>query len=138
MINAYSESYLNDAKQNLSLFFDYAISTCGFDADFFSKLFVQSGYADRFERGNPAVVAGMSGIELAKAVIAHAYPAREFPKEPFAKTAQMHIGPDGRWLNINGRHANVLKIFFQRFLFQRLFPCIVSTMKWISDISLMI
>lgn len=83
MIHAYSESYLNDAKQNLSLLFDYAISTCGFDADFFSKLFVQSGYADRFERGNPAVVAGMSGIELAKAVIAHAYPDREFPKRTF-------------------------------------------------------
>lgn len=56
MIHAYSESYLYDAKQNLAECFDYAISNCRFNADIFSKLFVQSGYADKFERGNPAIV----------------------------------------------------------------------------------
>jgi len=85
MIHAYSELYLNDAKQNLAVFFDYAINTCRFDADLFSKLFVQSGYADRFERGNPAVVAGMSGIELAQKVIAYAYPNRMFPERIFSE-----------------------------------------------------
>ena len=66
MIHAYSEFYLNDAKKNLAEFFDYAINVCRFDANLFSKLFVQFGYADKFERGNPAIVAGMLGIELAK------------------------------------------------------------------------
>lgn len=80
MIHAYNEFYLNDAKQNLAEFFDYAINTCKFDANLFSKLFVQSGYADKFERGNPAIIAGMSGIELAKTVITYAYPNWEFPK----------------------------------------------------------
>jgi len=83
MIHAYSESYLSDAKQNLAECFDYAIIACEFDADFFSKLFVQSGYADKFERGNPAIVAGMSGIELAKDVIMYAYPDWRFPESSF-------------------------------------------------------
>lgn len=85
MIHAYNESYLSDAKQNLAEFFDYAISTCRFDADLFSKLFVQSGYADKFERGNPAIIAGMSGIELAKKVILYAYPNWEFPERIFSE-----------------------------------------------------
>lgn len=85
MIHAYSEFYLNDAKQNLAEFFDYAINACQFDANLFSKLFVQSGYADKFERGNPAIVAGMSGIELAKKVISYAYPNWKFPERIFSE-----------------------------------------------------
>ena len=81
MIHAYNESYLNDAKQNLAEFFDYAIDVCLFDANLFSKLFIQSGYADKFERGNTAIVAGMSGIELAKKVITYAYPNWNFPEQ---------------------------------------------------------
>lgn len=85
MIHAYSEFYLNDAKQNLAEFFEYAINTCEFDANMFAKLFVQSGYADKFERGNPAIVAGMSGIELAKKVIAYAYQNYKFPDRVFSE-----------------------------------------------------
>lgn len=85
MIHAYSEFYLNDAKQNLAEFFDYAIIGCKYDANLFSKLFVQSGYADKFERGNPAIIAGMSGIELAKKVITYAYPNWKFPERKFSE-----------------------------------------------------
>ena len=85
MIHAYNESYLNDAKQNLAECFDYAITACHFEPTLFSKLFVQSGYADQFERGNPAIVTGMSGIELAKNVITYAYPNREFPERIFSE-----------------------------------------------------
>lgn len=85
MICAYNELYLNDAKQNLADFFDYSINSCKFDADFFAKLFVQSGYADKFERGNPAIIAGMSGIELAKKVITYAYTNWKFPEKIFSE-----------------------------------------------------
>lgn len=85
MICAYNELYLNDAKENLAEFFDYAINSCKFDADFFAKLFVQSGYADKFERGNPTIIAGMSGIELAKKVITYAYPNWKFPEKIFSE-----------------------------------------------------
>lgn len=85
MIHAYSEFYLNDAKQNLAELFNYAIIACRFEANLFSKLFVQSGYADKFERGNPAIIAGMSGIELAKKVITYAYPNWKFPERIFSE-----------------------------------------------------
>lgn len=85
MTRAYSELYLNDAKENLAGFFDYGIRVCGFGADFFAELFVCSGYADRFERGNPAVVSGMSGVELATRVVEYAYRDYDFPKEAFSR-----------------------------------------------------
>lgn len=81
MTHAYNESYLYDAKENLAECFDYALLTCGIDANLFSKLFIQSGYAEQFERGNPAIIAGMSGIELAQRVILHAFPTWEFPSK---------------------------------------------------------
>lgn len=83
MIHAYNEFYLNDAKQNLAVFFDYAINDCGVDADLFARIFVQSGYADKFERGNPAIIAGMSGVELAKKVLLYVYPNWNFPDRTF-------------------------------------------------------
>ena len=85
MIHVYSESYLYDAKQNLAECFDYAISNCRFNADIFSKLFVQSGYADKFERGNPAIVSGISGIELAQEIIMYAYMNYKFPEKIFSE-----------------------------------------------------
>ena len=85
MTHAYSESYLYDAKQNLAECFDYAISNCRFNADIFSRLFVQSGYADKFERGNPAIVSGISGIELAQEIIMYAYMNYKFPKKIFSE-----------------------------------------------------
>lgn len=69
MMHAYSESYLTDAKSNLAEMLDYALNDCKLKADWFSQLFVQSGYAEKFEAGNPSVLAGMSGIELAQAVL---------------------------------------------------------------------
>ena len=80
MIRAYNESYLTDAKETLSQFFDYLINDCGMSADWASAIFVSSGYAERFERGNPSVLAGMSGIELARAVVSESYREKELPE----------------------------------------------------------
>lgn len=85
MTRAYNESYLNSAKERLALFFDYAINDCGFDADLVAAMFVTSGYAEQFERGNPAVVAGMSGIELARAVILKIYREKVLPAPVFSE-----------------------------------------------------
>lgn len=85
MIHVYSELYLTDAKQNLAECFNYAINVCKFNVDFFARLFVQSQYADKFERGNPAIIAGISGIELAQKIISYAYPDRTFPAPLFSE-----------------------------------------------------
>lgn len=63
--------------------FDYAINDCGYDGNWFVTLFLQSGYAEQFERGNPAFVGGMSGIELAQKVIEKSYHKYEHPVSHF-------------------------------------------------------
>ena len=80
MTHAYSEFYLSNAKDRLSSFFDYAINDCKLKPDWIAALFINTGYAEQFERGNPAYVAGMSGVELVRAVIMKAYGKKELPR----------------------------------------------------------
>lgn len=64
MIRAYEQTYLNDAMNNLGDMFDYAINDCGYmPEDIFSR-FLVSKVAEKFEKGNPKYVAGLSGPEL--------------------------------------------------------------------------
>ena len=60
MTHAYSGSYLNNAKDRLSSFFDYAINDCKLKPDWITALFINTGYAEQFERGNPAYVADLN------------------------------------------------------------------------------
>lgn len=80
MTRAYNEFFLSDAKDTLSQCFDYLINDCGFAADWTASLFLTSGYAEQFERGNPGVLAGMSGVELAKAIVRKTYRNRSLPE----------------------------------------------------------
>lgn len=79
MTHAYSESYLNSAKDSLSSFFDYTINDCKLSPEWVCSLFINTGYAQQFEQGNPAYIVGMSGVELAKAVILKAYKHKDLP-----------------------------------------------------------
>lgn len=85
MTHAYSESYLSDAKDRLSQFFDYLINDCGMKADWVASIFLSSGYAEQFERGNPAVLAGMSGIELARVVVEATYKKKKLPEPRYSE-----------------------------------------------------
>lgn len=49
MTHAYSESYLRDAKNRLSQFFDYLINDCGMKPDWVASIFLSSGYAEQFD-----------------------------------------------------------------------------------------
>ncbi len=79
MINAYPEMYLNRAKQHLGQAFDYAINTCEISGDAFAGMLVISGFAKRFECGEPAIVKGRSGIELARDVMTDVIGEMDFP-----------------------------------------------------------
>ena len=70
MTNAYSELYLDDAMNNLGDMVAFAVCDLGFDPDEFFGWFISSGIASQFEMGNPKYIAGMSGFELAEAVLA--------------------------------------------------------------------
>ena len=85
MTHAYNELYLNDAKECLADMFDYAVNDCGFESNWFASLFITTGYAQKFESGNPAIVSGMSGVELAREIINKAYKSK---KTPIAKNSE--------------------------------------------------
>ena len=85
MTHAYSESYLSDAKDRLSQFFNYLINDCGMKPDWVASIFLSSGYAEQFERGNPAILAGMSGIELARVVVEATYKKKKLPEPRYSE-----------------------------------------------------
>ena len=70
MMGAYSELYLDDAMNNLGDMVEFAVCDLGFDPDEFFGWYISSGIASKFEKGNPKYIAGMSGFELAEAVLA--------------------------------------------------------------------
>ncbi len=72
MTPAYSESYLEDALGNLGEAFDYAVNACQLSADEFFSLFISTGFAERFGKGEPKVIAGLSGTELVLDIFAKA------------------------------------------------------------------
>ena len=80
MTHAYSEFYLSNAKDRLSSFFDFAINDCGMKPEWITSLFINSGCAEQFERGNPAYIAGMSGVELVREVIQKTYGKKKLPE----------------------------------------------------------
>lgn len=69
MIRAYDEMYVEGAMLRLGDMLEYACLDCGYDPDSFWKMFIQSGFARRFEIGDVSIVAGKSGPELAFMVL---------------------------------------------------------------------
>ena len=73
MTQAYSETYLYDSMTILGQALDYAVNTLNIDIDQFFDMFISTGYAKLFEDGNPNIVCGKSGIELAIDVLNKAH-----------------------------------------------------------------
>ena len=69
MTHAYREIYLSNAQSVLGDAFDYAINTCQISGDDFIKLFIASSISKRMENGEPSLLSGKSGIEIAIDVV---------------------------------------------------------------------
>ena len=69
MIRAYHKVYLEKARNNLGRMLDFATYDLGYDPCTFFDLFINSGLAKRFEKGEFNVTVGMSGVELAYRVL---------------------------------------------------------------------
>ena len=69
MTHAFSELYIENAQRVFAQMTHYVIHDLKMEYDPFFRLFVQSGVAAQFEKGNPRYVAGMSGTELADEVM---------------------------------------------------------------------
>lgn len=68
MTRAYGEIYLSRAQAALGDAFDYAVNACGIPGEDFVKLFIVSTISQRMENGEPSILAGKSGIEIASDV----------------------------------------------------------------------
>lgn len=69
MIHAYDEEMRPKAQATLGAAFDFAAHGMGYLPQDFLGLFIESGLARRFGEGDPAIVMGWSGIELALMVL---------------------------------------------------------------------
>jgi len=58
---------------------------CNLPIDLFSWIFATSKYTKEYERGNPSIISGMSGIEFAKIIIAEAIPHEKLPNQRFTE-----------------------------------------------------
>ena len=83
-MSAYNECYLADAKNNLAVCFDYAINDCKLNPDTFVFMFINSKYSKLFETGDPSIVSGMSGVELARLIISEYFPNTAFLEPEFS------------------------------------------------------
>ena len=91
---AYQEIYLSKAQAALGDAFDYAINTCHIPGPDFVKLFTASSVSKRMENGEPALLAGKSGIEIAADVLLETtgkHPETE-PQDHFGRSREYWIG----------------------------------------------
>ena len=78
--------YLSKAQASLGDAFDYAINTCKIPGEDFIRFFTASSVSKRMENGEPAFLAGKSGIEIAVDVVLEAT-GKQLDCEP-----QEHMG----------------------------------------------
>ena len=94
MTRAYREIYLSKAQAALGDAFDYAVNTCNIPGSQFVKLFIASSVSKRMENGEPAYIAGKSGIEIVIEVVAETT-GKELhiePHERFGRSKEYWIG----------------------------------------------
>lgn len=94
MFHAYQENYRSRAQTKLGDAFDYAINTCEIPGKDFVLLFAASSVGRRMEKGEPALLAGKSGIEIAEDVIIETT-GKKLDKEPpvnFNRSREYWIG----------------------------------------------
>ena len=78
---AYDYNLFYKAQMSLAWMFDYGVLGCNLELNDFYSRFLISDIAHRFEKGESAVIAGMSGVEMAMRIISQSDSSFEF-KEP--------------------------------------------------------
>jgi len=114
MTHAYPKIYLSKAKAVLGDAFDYAVNTCNISGDDFVKLFIASSVSKRMENGEPACLAGKSGIEIVVEVVAETK-NQEIQIEPqvrFGRSKEYWIGwavAYYQWYS-NRKYSDIFKV----------------------------
>lgn len=94
MTRAYQEIYLSKAQSVLGDAFDYAVNTCNISGDDFTRLFMASTVSRRMENGEPSLLAGKSGIEIAVDVVRETTGKKidTLPQEHFGRSKEYWAG----------------------------------------------
>lgn len=71
-MHAYPYDYLSTAQRIMGDMLDFAVNTCEMDVEQYFDLFLISDVSRQFQSGNPTYVAGKTGCELVKEVVAGA------------------------------------------------------------------
>ena len=111
MIRAYHKVYLENARNNLGRMLDFATYDLGYDPRTFFDLFMKSGLAKQFEKGDFHVTVGMSGVELAFRVLELTKDQAECPQPRYSadrrpdtrQTDARNTGWGGHWHTISGK-----------------------------------
>lgn len=82
-MEAYAKTYLYGAKKRLAHCFDYVVNDQKIKGEYFYSVFPNSEYTKLFEIGNPSVIAGLSGVELAMNVLSDEMNINHFNKQVF-------------------------------------------------------
>ena len=78
-IRSYNEVYLNEAKRHLGVATDYLANVCRVPVDRIGYVYAYTPTMVLFGRGDPGVVAGMSGTELGQRLFREIRPDEESP-----------------------------------------------------------
>jgi hypothetical protein len=91
-MSAYSELFVNDAMETLGEAFEYAVNNLKLCGQEFLDIFSRGHIGEAFSRGDIRYITGMSGIELANAVL------KEYPITQECKNYELSIGyPPEYW-----------------------------------------
>lgn len=71
-MRAYPCDYLISAQKVMGDMLDFAVNTCGMDIDLYFGMFLVSDVSQQFQNGNPTYIAGKTGCELVREVVAEA------------------------------------------------------------------
>ena len=78
-IRSYNEVYLNEAKRHLGVATDYLANACRVPVDRIGYIYASSPTMVLFGRGDPGVVAGLSGTELGQRLFREIRPDEDLP-----------------------------------------------------------
>lgn len=94
MMRGYDEAYRAPAQANLGRMLDYAVNELGADISDFYGMFLASGVAEQFGRGDYRFITGMSGVELAWEVMHRCGtdPCRSEVRYPVDRSAEYWTG----------------------------------------------
>ncbi len=87
-IRSYNEVYLNEAKRHLGVATDYLANVCRIPTDRIGDIYAYSPTMVLFGRGDPGVVAGMSGTELGQRLFREIRPDEEAPAPVISTTGR--------------------------------------------------